>query len=207
MFPNHYHFLVRKKINTQQTPFCSDGDYTIPACPSSSLYTAPQHEARDYYSTTPSRQYPEEGGYCDTFGDICKSESGASSGAGSRKKNQRHQRPLALAVGYGDYWKDNEGRRVIITPSSSRRQTGRSSPYQHRSGDAAVTSMCTCAGKAASTNSLLSPVKEGHDISPHQTKSVMCKHCSNVLKDSTRLEPLPASRSAEPMNSGGPPLK
>lgn len=202
-------FLLLRLLRTQ-TPFCSEY-YALPGCPSSgSPYTKPQHEPRDYYSTPSGKSYPdEEGGGscsvgCDHFGNICKADSGASSSASRKKKvtnNQSltRQRPLALAVGYGDYWKDNEGRRVVIT--SSRRQAGGRASPPHRTspvtaGKVKLSPACTCgSGSHKRNNSILSsPEKESkHNVSPHQTKSVMCKLCADRLKNNRNLDPVVSS--------------
>ncbi|CAB9511637.1 expressed unknown protein [Seminavis robusta] len=156
-----------------QTPFCSDGDYLPPSCPA----------GRHYYTTPEySKPHPDvpvpvvETHGSEEYGDICRSPSGASSGAGSHGKKRR-QRPLALAVGYGHDWKDMDGRRVVITPSASRLSQYHHQ-QQHQSSPSYRPLTCTCTSPK-SNNSLVLPESSNQNDSPHRTKPVMCKFCAN----------------------------
>jgi len=186
-----------------QTPFCSDMDYFPPACPSMALYSSAPHEARDYYSTsTPHRQHHHhhhhhhQNDEADEYGDIARSGSRASGDSSGHRRKHR-QRPLALAVGYGDEWKDSEGRRVVITPRRNHHmpQPSPSRGYNTKgqqqqpvnarhatTAAAAAPTSCTCAGQVSS-NSLTYPEDDDHyNLSPHQSKNVICKFCSSRLK-------------------------
>lgn len=151
-----------------QTPFCADSDYMPLSCPSRNFYTRPSVEMNGNSAVvvphTPQRSGPACGGETDEYGDICQSASGAS---GNSTQRRQRRRPLALAVGYGDELKDQEGRRVVITPRASR-------TYQQN--NAAV---CTCRSRVPkSPNIGSSNSNYDRETSPHQSKVVMCKFCT-----------------------------
>lgn len=164
-----------------KTPFCSD-DYLPPSCPSGGFYTTP-----DEVRVKPQ----QDSNVSDDYGDICKSDSAASSMGGHPT---RRRRPLAFAVGHGDEWKDAEGRRVVITPRRAPHPHPNapprfSSPHRQQN-QFSKASTCTCVNPA-STNSLT----DNPNDSPHQTKSVVCKFCldapSNRNSESVNSQPLP----------------
>lgn len=150
-----------------------------PSCPAGSFYAAaPEDNAAPQ---TPVRSAASSE---DRHGDICHSNSGASSAAANSNGRRRRRRPLALAVGYGDELKDQEGRRVVITPRAAR-------SYGHNSS-------CTC-----NTRVPKSPVQREQDISPHQSKVVMCKYCTTNRLREEGLLPCRSGESIGPATSYG----
>lgn len=173
-----------------QTPFCSDNDdYLPPSCPSGGFYTTPAQLGMQQPQQQ-QQQLPQD--YtCDEYGDICQSNSAASSGKSSTQAKRRRQRPLAFAVGHGDEWKDPEGRRVVITQRRqhhrhhTRQNNARLSSAHHHFYSKASTTACTCKHPASNNSLMVSEKKKKNtssgnpNDSPHQTKAVICKSCSS----------------------------